>query len=63
MSNRKLVVIFRKTKSSRRKGGNRRKKQEKPLCAKNPLYVDFRELEWQEWIVAPAGYDAWKCQV
>jgi len=57
-----LLRSRRKTKSSRRKGGNRRKKQEKPLCAKNPLYVDFRELEWQEWIVAPAGYDAWKCQ-
>lgn len=56
-----LLRSRRKTKSSRRKP-NRRKKQEKPLCAKNPLYVDFRELEWQEWIVAPAGYDAWKCQ-
>ncbi|CAI5452750.1 unnamed protein product [Caenorhabditis angaria] len=32
------------------------------LCRKTELYVDFDELGWQDWIMAPKGYDAFQCQ-
>lgn len=31
------------------------------LCQRRPLYVDFSDVGWNEWIVAPAGYDAYYC--
>ncbi|KAI6189669.1 TGF-BETA-2 domain-containing protein [Aphelenchoides bicaudatus] len=31
-------------------------------CRKTKLYVDFSELKWNDWILAPAGYDAYQCQ-
>lgn len=30
-------------------------------CRRKPLHVDFSLVEWQNWIVAPAGYDAFYC--
>lgn len=31
------------------------------LCRRRPLYIDFKELEWNDWIFAPPGYDAFLC--
>lgn len=31
-------------------------------CRKYNLYVDFRKVDWNTWIVAPPGYDAFFCQ-
>ncbi|KAI6213781.1 CBN-DBL-1 protein [Aphelenchoides besseyi] len=31
-------------------------------CRRTKLYVDFAELNWHDWIMAPAGYDAYQCQ-
>ncbi|CAD5231825.1 unnamed protein product [Bursaphelenchus xylophilus] len=31
-------------------------------CRRSKLYVDFGELNWDDWIMAPAGYDAYQCQ-
>lgn len=30
-------------------------------CQRKPLYVDFSEVGWADWIVAPNGYDAYYC--
>ncbi|XP_043289574.1 protein 60A-like [Venturia canescens] len=30
-------------------------------CGINTLYVSFKDLQWQDWIIAPDGYDAYYC--
>lgn len=30
-------------------------------CARHTLYVSFRDLGWQDWIIAPDGYSAFYC--
>ncbi|XP_061094170.1 bone morphogenetic protein 6 [Conger conger] len=34
---------------------------QKTACRKHELYVSFRELSWQDWIIAPEGYAANYC--
>ncbi|KAI1719526.1 transforming growth factor beta like domain-containing protein [Ditylenchus destructor] len=31
-------------------------------CRRSELYVDFAELNWQDWIMAPVGYEAYQCK-
>lgn len=31
------------------------------VCRRRSLSVDFSELEWNDWIIAPPGYDAFMC--
>ncbi|XP_038603408.1 bone morphogenetic protein 10 [Tachyglossus aculeatus] len=31
-------------------------------CKRVPLYVDFKEIGWDSWIIAPPGYDAFECR-
>ncbi|MFT7798673.1 bone morphogenetic protein 2-like [Arapaima gigas] len=31
-------------------------------CQRYPLYVDFEEIGWSSWIVAPPGYNAYYCK-
>ncbi|OQR69214.1 bone morphogenetic protein 7-like [Tropilaelaps mercedesae] len=31
------------------------------FCQKRTLYVSFRDLGWQDWIIAPDGYSAFYC--
>ncbi|KTF91957.1 hypothetical protein cypCar_00001863 [Cyprinus carpio] len=31
-------------------------------CKKQELYVSFRDLGWQDWIIAPEGYAAYYCE-
>lgn len=40
---------------------NRRKQQHKASCRRHDLYVDFSDVGWNEWIVAPPGYHAFYC--
>lgn len=40
---------------------NRRQKNGKAPCRRHPMYVDFTEVGWNNWIVAPPGYDAFYC--
>ncbi|XP_046880402.1 bone morphogenetic protein 6 [Hypomesus transpacificus] len=35
---------------------------QKTACRRHDLYVSFRELGWQEWIIAPEGYAANYCE-
>lgn len=30
-------------------------------CRRHPLYVDFADVGWNDWIVAPPGYEAFYC--
>lgn len=39
----------------------RRKNQHKASCKRHSLYVDFSDVGWNEWIVAPPGYHAFYC--
>ncbi|XP_056284253.1 bone morphogenetic protein 2b [Pseudoliparis swirei] len=34
----------------------------KASCKRHALYVDFSDVGWNEWIVAPPGYHAFYCQ-
>lgn len=50
---------------SRKKKKQRRKKKKpakKSQCRRHPLYVDFSKVGWKDWIVAPAGYQAYYCK-
>jgi bone morphogenetic protein 2/4 len=41
---------------------NRKKKRRrKTNCRRHPLYVDFQDVGWNDWIVAPPGYHAYFC--
>jgi len=45
-----------KKKHKRRFRGRR-----KQNCKRHPLYVDFQDVGWNDWIVAPPGYHAFFC--
>ncbi|KAG7222102.1 hypothetical protein INR49_016672 [Caranx melampygus] len=30
-------------------------------CKKQSLYVEFKDIGWDSWILAPSGYDAYEC--
>ena len=38
-----------------------RRKDGRESCRRHPLYVDFAEVGWNDWIVAPPGYEAYYC--
>ncbi|XP_033108339.1 protein DVR-1 homolog [Anneissia japonica] len=40
-----------------RKGNKARQKE----CQKRNLFVSFKDLDWQDWIIAPEGYEAFYC--
>ncbi|KAM4747466.1 bone morphogenetic protein 10 [Rhinophrynus dorsalis] len=31
-------------------------------CKKTSLYIDFKEIGWDSWIIAPQGYEAYECR-
>lgn len=39
-----------------------RRKEAREICQRRSLYVDFAEVGWSDWIVAPHGYEAYYCQ-
>lgn len=39
-----------------------RKKNRRDQCKRRELYVDFSDVGWTDWIVAPPGYNAFYCQ-
>ncbi|XP_039248503.1 bone morphogenetic protein 2-like [Styela clava] len=44
----------------RKRKANKRRKRRKS-CKRQNLYVDFAEVDWNDWIVAPHGYHAFYC--
>ncbi|XP_030293800.1 bone morphogenetic protein 16 [Sparus aurata] len=47
----------------KRNGGRaaKLKRLSRNRCRRHPLYVDFNEVGWHKWIIAPSGYDAFFC--
>lgn len=47
----------------KRNGGNsaKLKRLSRGRCRRHPLYVDFNDVGWHKWIIAPSGYDAFFC--
>lgn len=37
------------------------KKHRENTCNIKTLYISFKDLQWQDWIIAPEGYDAYYC--
>ncbi|XP_039593261.1 growth/differentiation factor 6-A [Polypterus senegalus] len=42
--------------------GKRHGKKGKSRCSKKPLHVNFKELGWDDWIIAPLDYEAYHCE-
>ncbi|KAL1789914.1 bone morphogenetic protein 10 [Sigmodon hispidus] len=32
------------------------------FCKRTSLYIDFKEIGWDSWIIAPPGYEAYECR-
>ncbi|XP_040204465.1 growth/differentiation factor 7 [Rana temporaria] len=47
------------TRTSHNKGQGKRAKTR---CSKKPLHVNFKELGWDDWIIAPLDYEAYHCE-
>ncbi|XP_015249234.1 PREDICTED: bone morphogenetic protein 2-like isoform X1 [Cyprinodon variegatus] len=46
----------------KRNGGpSKLKRLSRGRCRRHPLYVDFSDVGWHKWIIAPSGYDAFFC--
>ncbi|KAM4627735.1 bone morphogenetic protein 16 [Polymixia lowei] len=47
----------------KRNGGRaaKLKRLSRARCRRHPLYVDFKDVGWHKWIIAPSGYDAFFC--
>ncbi|XP_013775933.1 bone morphogenetic protein 2-like [Limulus polyphemus] len=52
------------TRSARVRRGSRkhRRKGHKINCHRKPMYVDFSDVGWNSWILAPVGYEAYYCE-
>uniref|UniRef100_A0A8C5KTZ3 Growth differentiation factor 6 n=1 Tax=Jaculus jaculus TaxID=51337 RepID=A0A8C5KTZ3_JACJA len=44
----------------KRHGGGGKKSRLR--CSKKPLHVNFKELGWDDWIIAPLEYEAYHCE-
>lgn len=49
--------LTRRTKRSPKQRGRKRNRN----CRRHALYVDFSDVGWNDWIVAPPGYQAFYC--
>lgn len=54
------AIASRKTRAAARRNGGRQK-MVREICQRRSLYVDFSNVGWSDWIVAPPGYDAFYC--
>ncbi|XP_034016975.1 growth/differentiation factor 6-B [Thalassophryne amazonica] len=52
----------RRTATSRTRHGKRYGKKSRSRCSKKPLHVNFRDLGWDDWIIAPLDYEAYHCE-
>ncbi|XP_012790777.1 growth/differentiation factor 6 [Sorex araneus] len=42
--------------------GKRHGKKARLRCSRKPLHVNFKELGWDDWIIAPLEYEAFHCE-
>ncbi|KAG8445700.1 hypothetical protein GDO86_010473 [Hymenochirus boettgeri] len=47
---------------TRTNNGKGHGKKSKTRCSKKPLHVNFKELGWDDWIIAPLDYEAYHCE-
>ncbi|OCT79024.1 hypothetical protein XELAEV_18030120mg [Xenopus laevis] len=52
----------RTTLPTRTNNGKGHAKKSKTRCSKKPLLVNFKELGWDDWIIAPLDYEAYHCE-
>ncbi|XP_030051445.1 growth/differentiation factor 7 [Microcaecilia unicolor] len=52
----------RRTTIAARSGGKGQGKKAKTRCGRKPLHVNFKELGWDDWIIAPLDYEAYHCE-
>ncbi|KAJ9578728.1 hypothetical protein L9F63_005090, partial [Diploptera punctata] len=52
-------IVSRSKRASQSKKHKRKDGREN--CRRHPLYVDFQDVGWTDWIVAPPGYEAHYC--
>lgn len=57
-----LVVQSHDGQAARTKRSVDKHRKTRQSCRRHSLYVDFRKVGWDDWIVAPAGYDAYYCK-
>ncbi|KAK7795606.1 hypothetical protein U0070_011679 [Myodes glareolus] len=43
-------------------GGKGHGRRGRSRCSRKPLHVDFKELGWDDWIIAPLDYEAYHCE-
>ncbi|XP_006880706.1 PREDICTED: growth/differentiation factor 7 [Elephantulus edwardii] len=43
-------------------GGRGHGRRGRSRCSRKPLHVDFKELGWDDWIIAPLDYEAYHCE-
>ncbi|XP_023017517.1 decapentaplegic morphogen [Leptinotarsa decemlineata] len=46
--------------TQRRRRSSKKHARKNP-CSRHEMYVDFTDVGWSDWIVAPPGYNAYKC--
>ncbi|XP_033731896.1 bone morphogenetic protein 10-like [Pecten maximus] len=39
----------------------RRAHKKGTVCRRRPLYIQFSDIDWDRWIIAPQGYQAYQC--
>ncbi|CAH1408317.1 unnamed protein product [Nezara viridula] len=56
-----LEQLLSRKKRAATQGKKHRRKDGREICRRHPLYVNFKAVGWDDWIVAPPGYDAYYC--
>lgn len=59
---RPFLVVYTKYAGKRRRGRTLECGATTSECCREPLYVSFKELGWDDWIIRPAGYHAYFCK-
>jgi len=45
-----------------RRGSKSKRRRRKDSCRRKPMHVDFKQLGWSNWVIAPRGYSAYLCE-
>ena len=56
------TVTSKNSQHGKRHSRHGKRHSRKSRCSKKPLHVNFRELGWDDWIIAPLDYEAYHCE-